>query len=93
MPDKNLDRLFNTLTFLDDMNKTNLLIEGHDVCRYLLLMFEYFGQQNNTGYSVSTFELHNFHSRLSLSIPVILPNSFSNRCEPSLKQVKHFHII
>ena len=48
MPDKKLDRLFNTLTFLDDMNETNLLIEGHDVCRYLLLMFEYFGQHNNT---------------------------------------------
>ena len=30
----NLDRLFTTLTFLDDMNETNLLIEGHDICRY-----------------------------------------------------------
>jgi len=30
------------------MNETNLLIDGHDVCRYLLLMFDYFGQHNNT---------------------------------------------
>jgi len=29
------------------MNETNLLIEGHDVCLYLLLMFEYFGQHIN----------------------------------------------
>ena len=89
----NLDRLFNTLTFLDDMNETNLLNEGHDVCRYLLLMIEYFGQHNNAWYSVSTFELHNLHNRLSLSILVILFNSISNRCESSLKQVKHFLIM
>jgi len=38
----NIDILFNTLTCLDDMNETNLLIEGPDICRYLLLMFEYF---------------------------------------------------
>jgi len=36
-------------------------------------------------YSVSTFELHILHSRLSLSIPVILPNSVSYQYEPSLK--------
>jgi len=30
------------------MNETNLLIEGHAVFRYLLLMFEYFRQHNNT---------------------------------------------
>ena len=59
------------------MNETNLLIEGHDVCRYLLLMFEYFGQHIlKYMIFVSTFKLHNLNSRLSLSIPVILPNSF-----------------
>jgi len=30
------------------MNETNLLIEGHDVCRYLFLMFAYFGPHINT---------------------------------------------